>query len=44
MSWGCGLIYPVALWLSASLVEDEKSGHVHHGADNKGNETVSVDY
>ena len=36
--------HPIALWLSASLVEDKKSDHVKQGTDNKGNETVSVEH
>ena len=46
--WFVGVVslptYPIAPWLSASIVEDEKSEHVRHGTDNKGNETVSVDH
>ena len=42
--YGCDITYPIALWLSASLVEEEKSDHVRHRTDNKGNETVSVEH
>lgn len=46
--WLVGVVssptYPIALWLSASVVEDEKSDHVEHGTDDKGNETVSVEH